>query len=48
MRTLHMNIAEHVDFLIVKHGETSFYKNEIVKLVKESMQSDGKFSDFEL
>ena len=45
---MHEKIAEHVDHLLVKHGEDTFYKNEIIKLVKNSIETDGCFTEFEM
>ena len=44
MRQLHSKIAEHVDHLMVAHGEKAFYKNEIIQMVKESLETDGGFT----
>ena len=41
MRQLHVSIAKHVDLLISEYGETAFHKDDIFKMVKESMKSDG-------
>lgn len=47
MRKLHEKVAEHVDHLLVKHGDSTFYKNEIIKLVKDSLETDGGITEFE-
>ena len=48
MRKLHEKVAEHVDHLLVKHGDSTFYKNEIIKLVKDSLETDGGITEFEV
>ena len=48
MRALHKKIAEHVDQLILSHGDKTFYKNDIIEMVKESLNSDGGFTEFEV
>ena len=48
MRTLHKKVAEHVDQLILSHGDRTFYKNDIIEMVKESLNTDGGFTEFDV
>lgn len=46
-RALHAQIEKHVEELINIHGETPFYKDQILNMVKESMKATGSLANNE-